>query len=158
MSGPVPGARCAVCNHADRAAIEQADADGVSRREIARRYGLGKDAVSRHFYGRHAPARPEGEEPELPAPDEMSELDRLRVNRAVLVKELESNPDPGIAREIRQTSERIAALAGEHRATTATVRDVEGLPQLIEAWFRALEPWPEARAAMLEATPEELRP
>ncbi len=157
MSGPTPGARCAVCNSSDRMAIEQADADGVSRREIARRYLLGKDVVSRHFYHGHVKAPPvkPGEEPELPAPDELSELDRLKVTRAILVTALDAEPRSDTAREIRQISERIANLSGEHRAKTARVQDVEGLPELIEAWFRALEPFPEARAAMVAATPKE---
>jgi hypothetical protein len=53
MPGPAPGSRCVVCLHPQRAAIEEADARGVSRREIARTYNLGKDSVNRHFYGNH---------------------------------------------------------------------------------------------------------
>lgn len=159
MPGPAPGARCAVCNSPDRAAIEQADADGVSRREIAKRYTLGKDVVSRHFYNGHVSrVPPPGEEAAPPDPDEVSELDRLKITRAVLVRELDREPRSDTAREIRQISERIATLSGEHRAKTARVQDVEGLPELIEAWFRALEPYPEARAAMLAATPPDMLP
>lgn len=163
MSGPAPGARCAVCRHPQRAAIEDADHRGVSRRQIAKDFDLGKDVVSRHFYGRH-PAMPQTGQDGAPleqvpvAPDEASEEERLRITRGALVEVFNEDPRPETAREIRQLSERIGVLSGEHRAKTARVEDVEGLPELIAGWFAALEPFPEAREAMLAATPEEMRP
>lgn len=43
-----PGARCTICRHAQRPAIDLAIATGVSRRVIAQRYKVGPDSVWRH--------------------------------------------------------------------------------------------------------------
>jgi transposase-like protein len=39
---------CTICAHADRTGIERALARGATLRDIARQYGVGKDAIARH--------------------------------------------------------------------------------------------------------------
>jgi hypothetical protein len=41
---------CAICQHADRAAIEQAVSRGDSYRLVAGRYGIDKSTLSRHVH------------------------------------------------------------------------------------------------------------
>lgn len=47
---------CTVCSHAERATIDAAIIAGGTLRDIARRFGVSKDAVSRHA-GDHVPAK-----------------------------------------------------------------------------------------------------
>jgi hypothetical protein len=66
---------------------------------------------------------------------------------------------------IRRSAESLGKLEPPARAEVMTVADLEKIVvgkngatfgDLIGAWFRALEPWPMARAAMVEATDQTL--
>jgi hypothetical protein len=43
-----PGRPCITCNHPDLAAIDRALVSGLNNQEIARKYGISKDALNRH--------------------------------------------------------------------------------------------------------------
>lgn len=169
MSGPVPGAMCAVCNHPQVAEINARVAAGVlSGARIGAAFGLPKDAVSRHVYRRHAgvvvgkngrwkQANAAGTTNNTPDPN-ATEEDKLIVLRGQLEADMAARPRSDTARELRQVNQRIAELRGEARPKQVSVADVEGLPEQVARWFEALEPFPEAREAMLAATDKALLP
>ena len=56
--GPGPGGaevspRCSICDHPERGEIDRALVEGGSVRDIARRFGVGRNAVHRHRKGGH---------------------------------------------------------------------------------------------------------
>ena len=160
MSGPAPGTGCAVCEHADRALIEADIAGGVlSNRKIALKYGMSKDSVGRHVYKGHAGdkliQRPRNSRRATASAD-APELDKLLVLRSQLEADMSQRPRAETSRELRQVNQRIAELRGADRPKSLSVSDVRGLPEQIARWFEALEPFPEAREAMLAATDQEL--
>lgn len=159
MPGPVSGTGCAVCEHPEHVTINALLNEGtVSRRKIARDFGLGKDSVSRHCWKRHR-----GYDPKVPAarPDDESgepldERGSLVVQRGQLEQEMVARPRSDISRELRQVNARIAEIDGAGRAKLLSVEDVLGLPEQIARWLKALEPFPDARDAMLAATDPKL--
>lgn len=160
---------CAVCNHAQIAEINARIAAGVlSGARIGAAFGLPKDAVSRHVYRRHAgvittsggrwkQANLSGTTNNTPDPD-ATEVDKLVTLRAQLESDMAARPRSDTARELRQVNQRIAELRGEARPKQVSVSDVEGLPEQVARWFEALEPFPDAREAMLAATDPALLP
>lgn len=167
MSGPAPGTGCAVCEHPDHTLIEADIASGLlSNRRIAAKYGMGKDSVGRHVFKRHSgdefiKSRPDGRgrgqnrRGTGGSPDG-SELDKLIVLRAQLEGDMATRPRAETSRELRQVNQRIAELRGADKPKNVTVADVRGLAEQIARWFKALEPYPEAREAMLAVTDREL--
>lgn len=160
MSGPAPGSQCRVCLSPDVALINAAIASGQAGRKIATRFGLGKDSVFRHIANRHPGVKieekPEGSDSVDDEDDESdgTELSALILMRAQLQKEMAQRPRSDTARELRQVHQRIAEISGDDRPKSMGVSDVEGLPELIAAWFEALEKFPEARQAMLDVMKE----
>jgi len=154
--GPAPGTGCATCEHPDIAFINAALMNpALSRREIARQYGLGKDSVNRHYFKRHPGvqiAPPKGAPDTTGDVDSRSELDRLKDIRIVLEAEVQRSPKADMSRELRQVNQRIAEIEGTDRPKSVTIRDVDGLAEQVAEWFKALEPYPEAREAMWLAT------
>ena len=158
MSGPAPGSQCHVCRHPDVALINEALAKGLSGRKVALQFGLGKDSILRHVAARHpgVPGLERGSRP--PREHDGSELSSLEVMREQLESEMEDRVRSDTARELRQVHQRIAELTGNDRPKSVGVVDVEGLTEQVAAWFKALEPFPEAREAMLAVTPAGLLP
>lgn len=158
MSGPAPGSQCRVCRSPDSALINLALAEGKSVRAIAKVFGLGKDSVARHAAAQHPGVVIEKKDRPPRPPTGESELEQLQVLREQLMEQMDERPRSDTARELRQVHQRIAEISGADRPKSVTVVDVQGLPELISSWFVALEPFPEARAALLAVTPAELQP
>lgn len=159
MPGPTPGTGCTVCEHPDVASINaDIGAQALSNRKIAAKYGLDRGAIGRHEYKRHPGVPDTGRAPGgVTPPDGSSQLDRLKLIRSQLEDDMAARARAETSRELRQVNARIAEIEGTDRPKTLSVADVAGLPEQVAAWFRALEPYPEARAAMMEATTPELR-
>jgi hypothetical protein len=153
VSGPAPGTGCLVCEHQDSALINQALGSGLlSNRKVALKFGVPKDSVNRHVYKRH-PGAPQAGGARGALPDEgSSQLDRLKLIRQQLEEDMAERPRAETSRELRQVNQRIGEIEGTDRPRSVTVADVEGLSEQVAAWFRALEPFPEARDAMMAAT------
>ena len=146
-----------MCEHPQAALInnELAKPDAIrpSNRAIGRMFGVSRDSVSRHVFKMHDGYTP---------PDQAgrkgtqmtgeTELDRLRQIRERLEEEFAQRARPETSRELRQVNQRIAELEGSDRPRSVTVADVAGLPEQVARWFAALEPFPDARRAMFEAT------
>lgn len=157
MPGPAPGAGCAVCESPLASDINRALHSGLlSNRKIAARYGVSKDSIGNHVNRRHrgyvAPGERTGDRGVDVPPDGSTELDRLRLARRQLEDEMSKRPRPEISREIRELNRRVAELEGTDRVREATLGDVEGLREQLRRWADALEPFPDAREAMLAAT------
>jgi len=161
----LPGAGCATCEHAERDTINalinaRATGSGPSNRAIARKYNLGKDSVSRHVWKRHPGVLLEGAADALPGEEEergdMSLRERLVEQRGWLESEMRARPRSDLSRELRQVNREIDEIDGANKVKEVSVEDVQGLPEQVARWFEALEPYPDARAAMLAATDKKL--
>lgn len=152
MSGPTPGTGCAVCEHPQAGQIN-ADivAAVLSNRKIATKWGIGKDSVNRHVFKQHPGVPAHGTRSTTPT-DDASTLDRLKLIRTQLEQDMAARARPETSRELRQVNQQIAELEGSDRPKELGISDVAGLPEQIKRWFDALEPFPEAREAMLAAT------
>lgn len=161
MPGPPPGTGCTVCEHPQHARINAILSEGaVSRRRVARDFGLNKDAVGRHCWNRHRGYDPKPKAaPDTSGEDEegpVSERAALLVIKKQLEEEMAARPRSDLSRELRQVTGRLAEIDGMNAVKSLGVEDVAGLPEQVAAWFRALEPFPDARAAMLAATDPKL--
>jgi len=168
MSGPAIGATCGVCNHSEIARIHQLVLEGrLSGTAIGRQFGLAKDQVSRHVYRGHpgVVVLKGGRWKQAstavtvdPLGEDASEVDRLKTLREQLEKDMSGRPRSDTARELRQVHQRIAELEGSQQPKKVGVGDVRGLREQVARWFTALEPYPEARDAMLAVTDPALLP
>jgi hypothetical protein len=156
MPGVAPGTGCLTCEHPDAALINAAlMAETLSARAIARKFGLPKDSVARHKYKRHpgyTPPLPKGAPDTTGDTDYRPEVERLKDIRNTLESEMRRAPKADLSRELRQVNQRIAELEGTDRPKSVTVADVVGLAEQVAEWFKALEPFPDAREAMWLAT------
>ena len=153
MSGPAPGTGCQVCEHPQAGLINADIAAGVlSNRKIGLKYGIGRDSVSRHVFKRHPGAPQPSSSRGATPPSDATQLERLLLVRKQLEDDMAVRARPETSRELRQVNARIAELEGSDRPKELSVEDVAGLPEQVARWFRALEPFPDAREAMLEAT------
>lgn len=156
-----PGTGCATCEHPERETINalinaRATGSGPSSRAIARKFNLSKDSVSRHVWKRHPGVLLEGEadatEEESEEREAMTHRDRLVEQRGWLESEMRARPRSDLSRELRQVNAQIAEIDGENKQKVLGIEDVAGLPEQVARWFEALEPYPEARDALLAAT------
>lgn len=157
MSGPTPGTGCAVCEHPQAGQINGELRRAVlSNRKIALKFGIGKDSVNRHVFKRH-PGAPTSGDPSGQMPEEDDTvLERLKLIRQQLEESMADRARPETSRELRQVNQQIAEIEGTDKPKELSVSDVAGLPEQVARWFKALEPFPEARQAMFEATDPDL--
>lgn len=163
--------RCSVCTHAQRYRIELALVGGASRESVGKRFQVSSDAAGRHLRN-HVSAERRAqlvagplklEELAAKAAEEgMALIDYLALVRATLVSQFltasETNDRPGVALmggRLLRCLELTAQLTGELSRTGATitnnvaiinspfVADLQGM------LIRVLQPYPEARAAVL---------
>ena len=149
---------CTVCAHAERKAIDEALIVGLPLREITRRWGVSKDAASRHrkhvspglsrvVSRRRADAGPK------------SALDRLeelygRANVVLTSAEREGQASLSLAaiRELRALIELLGKLTGElDERPQINVLNVHMTPEWLatrDAMLGALAPYPEAAHAV----------
>jgi transposase-like protein len=144
--GPVPGATCDTCQHADRALIEAALRGGKSVTSTAKAFGLGKDALLRHRQNHmQMPALPGGlgEQVWKPKPGQ---------SRADALDEVIASVASGKMRPDQAAQIRIALKereeAGAPESVEVRLRDVEGLSELLADMLDALDPFPQAFAAL----------
>lgn len=157
--GNLPGDGCTVCAHPDRVQIDEM-LTRLPARQVARETGLSKDALSRHRHGGHRPlsSRSARSAPSASPtePDDRPELEKLEEQAAILRQSLKDHGRSDTSRELRQVNERIATLKGQNDVRAVTLSDVQGLPEQLRRWAEALEPFPDAREAMMLATDEAL--
>lgn len=151
--------RCTVCDHAARAEIDAALIEGQSLRDVAERFGgLTAASIHRHRHGHLAQAvqlaREAGD-----AQRGASLLDQVRALHGRTLRILakaEAEDDAGTAlravREARGGLELLARLLGElETAPTVHVAIGSEWPALRAAIVAALEPFPDARNAVVQA-------
>lgn len=158
MSGPAPGTGCLVCEDPRAGQVNAELRRAVlSNRKVALKFGIPKDSVNRHVFKRHPGAPEPGghRQGELPDEDDTT-LDRLRLIRRQLEEDMAVRARPETSRELRQVNQQIAEIEGTDRPKELGIADVAGLPEQVARWFRALEPFPEAREAMMGATDPDL--
>jgi hypothetical protein len=151
--------RCTVCDHPARAEIDRASAGGTeSNRSVAARLGLTPAAVHRHARAHVATElRRARDAADVARADSL--LDEVRGLQARTLRILASAEAAGDAatalravREARGGLELLAKLLGElDEAPTVNVSVNAGWPALRTALLSALEPFPEARRAVVQA-------
>ncbi len=149
---------CSVCTHPDRRQIDGAIVEGVSHRDVARQFGLGRNAIDNHAE-RHLPATltRSAEVAEVIHADDLLTEVRARERRADdLGRQAERAGDLRTAlqalREWRGLAEFRAKVAGE--LDERAVINVMMSPQWIEVrrvLIDALQDHPAARVAVAAA-------
>lgn len=144
---------CTVCGHPERTSIDEALATSrASLRDIARQYGLSKDAVDRHGR-RHLPARlaKAVEAQEVASASSLLEQMRALQTRTLAILEGAGDPKTALAAvaQARGNLALLAELTGElaHQPTVNVLLSVEWVA-VRSALLDALRPFPEARAAV----------
>ena len=145
---------CSVCTHADHRGINAALVAGEPLRDVARQYGVSKDALFRHRSD-HIPAHlATAREAETVAADDLlREVRALRGKAISLLLQAEAAGDIRTAlagiREARGCLELLAKLLGEldERPTINVLVAPEWLA-VRATLIDALAPYPDARAAV----------
>lgn len=147
---------CKVCQHDDRATIDEMLAQGTAKRAVARKFGMSSDSVGRHA-AKHLPAAVVKAETAREAAQADSLLERIldmerRACRFLEVAERMNRTPDGLAaiREVRACLELLARVAGELPPPTINLTLTQEWIDLRTLVVHALEPFPEARAAVAE--------
>jgi transposase-like protein len=148
---------CTVCAHSDLDAIDAALVAGGSLRDIARRFGLSKDAVARHR-DEHLPAaltEARDAEDAARADDLLAQVRQLQVRAHRILDRAEQTGDLrtalGAIREARGNLELLAKLLGElNDQPTVNVMVSPEWVSIRTVIIAALGPYPEARAAVAD--------
>ena len=163
-----PGPLCTICKHREAAAINVALARGVSMGAVARRYGVGSDALYRH---RKAHMPPQLKAALIAGPSiEGIDLDKLRETesqsllanlialRNRLFAALDAAEENGdgfmvtrVASQLHHNLETTGKLLGDLGIGSTTINNVLVMPAYVEMrveLVKALAPYPEARQAV----------
>jgi hypothetical protein len=171
--------KCKVCKHPERWRIELLKAGGASLNSLARKFGVGRDSIDRHW---HRHVSPETKASHLCGPAELaslagkaaqesdSVLDYLRMCRVVLTSQMSVASEAGDTRgaayvtgQLVKVLDSIARITGEvgdlARSTTynittnnvALLAENPAFARLQATLLRALGPYPEARNAVVLA-------
>ncbi len=157
--GRLVGRSCTICRHGEHHAINVALVSREPYRDIARRYGVSKDALKRHSQ-EHIPSMLVKASRAQEVADADTLLDRVealtaRIEAAVGEVESEHNWDSfwrGV-RELRSNLELIGELTKELNRQPQ-VNMVLIAPEVQEAIIRALMLYPEARLSVSNALEE----
>ncbi len=148
-------AKCPICHHDQVANINAGIAGGQSQRSISRLYGMTTKSVRKHIQEEHRGVQKvvdeTAEKSSAPTPDPTPE-GRLKslILRLEADMQMQSGPlRPELARELRMAYTELSKIS-QATPDAVKVEDVEGLPELLKDLFLALEPFPEARAAMAD--------
>jgi hypothetical protein len=151
---------CKACHHAERAAIDRDLVAGFNFAEVGRRYGLRRNGVARHFRN-HLPkelTRAHGVEVAVEADSLMARMEQLIAKAERIGERAEAVGDGRLAlqsvRELRGVLELLARVSGELKKTTVHQHISVQWISIRGAIFSALEPFPEARARLVEALAE----
>ena len=155
---------CTVCDHPDRVALDAGLVGGRSYRDVARQWGVSKDAVARHHRAHVSPALVrvvERREARLAERGPRSVLERLETlyERAVGILDRaegagQTAQELGALRELRGLADSIARITGELKESPAIAVNVLASPELTRytaELLRALAPYPDARVAAAAA-------
>jgi hypothetical protein len=145
---------CTVCGHPERPEIDAALIAGDAYRDIARQYGVSKDALARHLLAHLGPQTAEVNRAKQR--DILAEVERMlaRLDRAL--ERAEASGDDRLLllalRENRPTLELLAKLRGEldERPVVNIVATQEWII-LRSALLSATEGYPDVRAKVVEA-------
>lgn len=154
------GKRCTVCTHEQTEAISMDILSGhMTLREIAEKYGLALTSIHRHK--QHIPAQlsiSHEAQKVARADGVMARIMELDQRADTIYKEAMKEDDPGLAlkalKEMRETTSLIAKITGEIQAKTVTNNTLIITPEWVSmraAMLKALEPYPEARRALVAA-------
>ena len=162
------GRHCRVCEHPERDAIDRALVSGGRYRDLGRQYGVSKDSIRRHN-ARHVSAAIAAVQAEQEHDAAVSLLERVedlisRTERLLTAAEQEGKVAAALAavRELRSLLELLGKASGELDTRPQVTVNLLTSPEWImarEALFVALQPYPDARAAVsgrlleLEASP-----
>ncbi len=148
---------CTVCLHPEREAIDACLVSGRPLREIAGQWGLSSSALHRHSQ-RHVSAALAAVQAEREAKGAASLLDRVeglitRTEGLLTAAEQDGKVSAALAavRELRGLLELLGKASGELDTRPVTVVNLQASPEWLElraAIFMALQPYPEARAAV----------
>ena len=148
---------CSVCTHEQNEAINLEMLKGVPVRSIGKKYGISPSALQRHKD--HIPRQLVVSKEAQEVAEASSVMQRLfeldsRVDEIFL--QATSNEDPKLAlralKELREVTSIIAKLTGEMQEQT--VKHIHITPEWLlirETILRTLEPYPDARTALVEA-------
>jgi hypothetical protein len=172
---------CQVCRHPERSRIELLKAGGAGIDALAEKFGVHRDALWRHWTHH---VTNEAKASYLAGPGALEHLaerlaesgesviDYLKLCRTVLTAQLSAMAEAGdgrgaamVAGQLTRTCESIARVTGElsdlARSTTfnitnnlAVLAESPAFMQVQAALLRALAPYPEARAAVVNALRE----
>ena len=150
---------CTVCRHDERREIDrQLVSRAFSYRDIARQFGVSKDAVSRHVK-EHLPellTRAHEAEQLAEADKPLTDIRKIQVQTLLMLQEAEKSGDLRTAlaavREARNNVALLAELRGQlvRRPQINLVLSPEWL-ELRTLIVGALEPHPDAREAVVQA-------
>jgi hypothetical protein len=168
------GPRCTVCKHPDRWRIELLRAGGASLDALAEKFGVGRDAIHRHW--QHVSAEMKAsylagpaqlaDLAQTAAAEGASVLDYLKAIRTMLMGQLAAMTEAGDARgaaivagTLVTTLEKLGKITGEIATIAGTVNVTNNVAiinspifaRLQAAQLQALAPYPEARAATVAA-------
>ncbi|NLF78723.1 MAG: helix-turn-helix domain-containing protein [Chloroflexi bacterium] len=151
------GRACTVCIHPERDEIDKALAAGDSLSEVERRFGVSPSAASRHARNHLNPALAKMRA-EVKMPAKASLLERVEnlIGRAETLFAAASEEGKGaqalnVLKELRALLELLGKASGELDTRPVTVVNLQASPEWLElraAMFAALQPYPDARAAV----------
>lgn len=152
--------RCTICNHDDREAIDKALLLGTPLRDIARQFGVSKDAPSRHRpHVSQSLSRVVAAREEAGATSALARLEDLhtRATRVLDASEADGKTSMSLAaiRELRGLVETIAKITGElDERPNMQVLNVATAPEWVAirgVLMQALAPYPDAARAVAVA-------
>jgi len=156
--------KCSVCVHPKRDAIDKAIVAGESYRDISGRFGVSRSAIERHA-NNHIPAmlakavEVEEAKEEVRAGDLLDEVNSLKDRALTILDTAEEAKDwktaLGCIKEARGSIELLAKMivAIQASAGVDVLRSPEWL-ELRQKIITKLQPYPEAKKALVEALDE----
>ncbi len=152
--------RCTVCGHRDRDLVDSAIVGGAPYRRIATHHNLTEASIRRHAAA-HLPATlalAAGAAEASRADVLLSQVEALRVEALELLDEAREKGDLRSAvsavGQARGVLELLARLAGEVSDMTVNVVLSIEWAEIRTIVVQTLDPWPEARAALVVALSE----
>jgi len=153
--------RCAVCYSENAAQLNTNLNAGAGFQATGKLFKINRKAIAKHVRDGHPgiDGRPRPTDPAaLPPEPSATPESRLRG----LIERLETDMTdstgpvrPELARELRMAYTELAKISSA-TPDAVKINDVEGLPELLKDLFLALEPFPDARAAMADVLRERM--
>ena len=154
------GNRCSVCTHPKQKAINTALISGQKLTELAEQYGLTYAALKWHKKQHITRLMAKAEQEQAALARSLTE-EAQQATRACkqILEEARDRNDPALSlRALAQLTRQISLLekleASVKAAQTVDLRNVPEWMAVRDAIVRALEPYPEARAAVVQALKE----